>query len=244
MTHTYNISGMTCAGCKSKVEHLLSKVAGVKNIQIDLVKGIAEITMEKHIATETLQAALKDHPKYQLSETVHAPAAQTSEEKSTTSWIQTYKPILIIFAYISAIALIAAGIGNNFNWMTGMRIFMSGFFISFSFFKMLDLNGFADSYASYDIIAKRFRTWGFIYAFIELTLGIAYAINFQPFITNLVTLVVMSISIIGVLQSVWNKRKIRCACLGAVFNLPMSSITIIEDVLMIVMSAIMLLTML
>jgi hypothetical protein len=50
----------------------------------------------------------------------------------------------------------------------------------------------------------------------------------------------MSISLVGVLQSVLNKRKIKCACLGDVFNLPMSTITIIEDALMIVMSLIML----
>ena len=54
----------------------------------------------------------------------------------------------------------------------------------------------------------------------------------------------MTVSIIGVLQSVMNKRKIKCACLGDVFNLPMSTITIIEDALMIGMSVTMLLTML
>ena len=51
----------------------------------------------------------------------------------------------------------------------------------------------------------------------------------------------MSVSIIGVLKSVLNKQKIQCACLGAVFNLPMSTVTIIKDDLMISMSAIMLL---
>ena len=51
---------------------------------------------------------------------------------------------------------------------------------------------------------------------------------------------VMSLSIIGVLQSVLNKKQIRCACLGDIFNLPMSTITIIEDGLMIVMGIIML----
>jgi len=54
----------------------------------------------------------------------------------------------------------------------------------------------------------------------------------------------MSVSIVGVLQSVLNKRKIKCACLGDVFNLPMSTITIIEDALMIGMSGVMLLAML
>ena len=109
---------------------------------------------------------------------------------------------------------------------------------------MLDLNGFAESYSMYDVVAQKVKSWGFIYAFVELALGIAYATSFQPLFTNIITLVVMSISIIGVLQSVLNKRKIQCACLGAVFNLPMSTVTIIEDALMIAMSAIMLIKML
>ena len=46
----------------------------------------------------------------------------------------------------------------------------------------------------------------------------------------------MTISLVGVLKSVLNKQKIQCACLGAVFNLPMSTVTIIEDALMILMS--------
>lgn len=50
----------------------------------------------------------------------------------------------------------------------------------------------------------------------------------------------MTISIIGVLQSVLNKLKIQCVCLGAVFNLPTSTVTIIEDALMIMMSGLML----
>jgi hypothetical protein len=84
-------------------------------------------------------------------------------------------------------------------------------------------------------------TWGYVYAFVELGLGIAYLVGYNPLITNGVTIVVMSISIVGVLQSVLNKKKIQCACLGTVFNLPMSTVTIIEDALMIAMSGAMLL---
>ena len=111
----------------------------------------------------------------------------------------------------------------------------------FSFFKMLNLKGFAESYVMYDVVAKRLPAWAYIYAFTELALGIAFLINFNPLVTNSLIFIVMSISIIGVLQSVLNKKKIQCACLGAVFNLPMSTVTIIEDALMIAMSAWMLL---
>jgi hypothetical protein len=127
--------------------------------------------------------------------------------------------------------------------MQAMQYFMAGFFLVFSFFKLLNLKGFAESYVMYDVLAKRIPVWAYIYAFVELGLGIAYLINFNPFITNSITFIVMSISIVGVLQSVLNKKKIQCACLGAVFNLPMSTVTIIEDALMIAMSGIMILKM-
>ena len=113
---------------------------------------------------------------------------------------------------------------------------MAGFFLVFSFFKLLNLKGFAESYAMYDVLAKKIPVWGYVYAFLELGLGISYLLNFNPIFTNAVTFIVMSISIIGVLQSVLNKKKIQCTCLGAVFNLPMSTVTIIEDALMIIMS--------
>jgi hypothetical protein len=43
-----------------------------------------------------------------------------------------------------------------------------------------------------------------------------------------------------VILAVANKQKIRCACLGTGFNLPMTTVTIIEDLLMVAMSAYML----
>jgi copper chaperone CopZ len=236
MTHTYSITGMTCSGCETKVRHLLSAVPGVSNVTIDLAQGSATVEMNSHVPTTQLQAALAAYPKYSLTDAGNpAPAEIDQEEKK--SWITTYKPILLIFAYITAATVIIEWNHGAFSLMRWMNHFMAGFFLVFSFFKMLDLPGFADSYSTYDIIAKKWRGWGFFYAFIEVALGLAYVANFQPVITNWITLIVMAISIIGVLQSVFNKRKIKCACLGAVFNLPMSTVTIIEDALMIGMSA-------
>ena len=57
MVHTYQISGMTCTGCQKKVEHLLSEVAGVQQVSINLEKGEATLTMDHHIPTTTLQNA-------------------------------------------------------------------------------------------------------------------------------------------------------------------------------------------
>ena len=118
---------------------------------------------------------------------------------------------------------------------------MASFFLVFSFFKMLDLKSFAGSYKMYDLPAKYIPGYAYVYPFIELLLGVLYALDVTPPVyTNVATLVVMGISIIGVIQSVMNKKKIRCACLGSVFNLPMTTVTIVEDGLMIVMALAML----
>ena len=114
--------------------------------------------------------------------------------------------------------------------------FMAGFFLVFSFFKLLNLRGFVDSYAMYDLLALRFKPYGYLYAFIELGLGIAYLSAWQPVLTNWLTLIVMTFSSLGVIHAVMNKQKIRCACLGTIFNLPMSTVTIIEDLLMAAMA--------
>ncbi len=63
MTHTYEVSGMTCTGCQAKIKGLLSQVKGVKNVDIDLSKGEAVIQMEQHIPTSEFQSALKQYPK-------------------------------------------------------------------------------------------------------------------------------------------------------------------------------------
>lgn len=242
MTHTYNINGLTCNGCVTKAKSQFLKLSYVIDADVKLDAPQATITMQKHIPLTVLQDALNKAGNYKITETkTETHSMPLGEEEA--SWLNTYKPILLIGAYILAITLLVEAGNVGFVWHHWMQNFMAAFFLVFSFFKMLDLRGFADSYSTYDIIAKQWKPWGITYAFIELFLGIAYLLRLFPLFTNGVTFVVMTISIIGVMQSVLNKRKIQCACLGAVFNLPMSTITIIEDALMIVMSAVMFITM-
>lgn len=232
MKHEYNIGGMTCGSCAAKVKSALLHVRNVSSVQVDKATDSATIEMSEHIPVGDFQEALKRlDSKYSISS-----ITPSEINEQTKSWFKAYKPILLVFFYILLVSILIQFASAEFDLNEWMRHFMSGFFMTFSFFKILDLSGFADSYMSYDIIAKRWRSWGYVYAFIELGLGIAYLLNCCPLATNVIAFAVMTISIIGVLQSVLNKRKIQCACLGAVFDLPMSTITIIEDALMIVMS--------
>lgn len=239
MTHTYQLTGMTCGGCENKVKSNLLVLPDITAVEVSKDANTATISMDKHIGLETLQQALGGSgSKYQISAAHHN---ETLEEAK--SWAETYKPILLIFGYVTAISLVVSWQDNTINFMVFMRIFMAGFFLTFSFFKMLNLKAFAESYAMYDVVAKKFSAWGYIYAFIELGLGLSFALNLSPNIVNWITLIVMTISILGVLESVLNKKKIQCACLGAVFNLPMSTVTIVEDAIMMAMSAAMLILM-
>ncbi|WP_347173813.1 heavy metal translocating P-type ATPase [Polaribacter uvawellassae] len=60
MKHTYHIHGMTCNGCRSHVEEILSKIDGVSSASVNLEKAEATIKMDAHISIETFQNALKN----------------------------------------------------------------------------------------------------------------------------------------------------------------------------------------
>jgi len=218
--------------CVAKVQASLVNVPKVTTVEVDKATDTATIEMIEHIPLAVLQVNLKkSDPKYSI-----APIGHSEASEQATSWFEAYRPIILVFFYILLVTLLIQYLGGGFELKVWMRHFMAGFFLVFSFFKLLDLKGFAESFKSYDILAKKWSGWPYIYAFMELALGIAYLINCCPLATNLIAFSIMTISIIGVLQSVLNKRKIQCACLGAVFDLPMSTVTIIEDAVMILMS--------
>lgn len=241
MKHQYELTGMTCSSCEAKVKEKLMAVKGIEDVELSHKKNTAEINMSRQIELKELKNALQTlGDKYRITESYESTGVDESESNDK-SWLQTYKPILLIFFYLMGVTLLIQVSHGSFDLMNWMHHFMGGFFLVFSFFKMLDLKGFAKTYQMYDIIARKFPLWGYIYAFTELALGLAFILYFQPLITYSVTFIVMSISIVGVLQTVLDNKKIQCACLGSVFKLPMSTVTIIEDGLMIAMSAFMLL---
>jgi hypothetical protein len=176
-------------------------------------------------------------------------AINSIAKKAGFGLLQTYRPLLLILIYVLAASVLVQlgmhaghgmGVVSSISLHETMRYFMAGFFLCFSFFKLLNLRAFANAYAGYDLLAARWQGWGLIYPFVELALGFAYLANFAPKLTNWITLLVMGFSAIGVIRAVMSKTKIQCACLGTVFQLPMSTVTIVEDVGMVLMAAAML----
>jgi hypothetical protein len=143
----------------------------------------------------------------------------------------------LIFGYVAGVATLVEVAAGRFDLMAWMGHFMAGFFLVFSFFKLLDVPGFAEGYRTYDVVAKRIPAYGLVYPFIELALGIAYLVAPMSVLTNAVTFLVMGISSIGVIQQVLKNSPFQCACLGTIFKLPLSKVTLVEDLLMVAMSA-------
>ncbi|MEZ6150337.1 MAG: hypothetical protein R3C09_09455 [Pirellulaceae bacterium] len=122
-----------------------------------------------------------------------------------------------------------------------MNNFMGFFFLGFAFFKLLNIAKFADAFATYDIVARRSRAYALAYPWVELSLGLLFVTRTLPMLANILTAVIMSVGLIGVVAAVRKKQTIQCACLGTAFNLPMSVVTIIENSVMLAMALAMLL---
>ncbi len=246
-TITYQLQGLHCKACVGRVTQALTPLAD--KVEVSLQPMQAVLTDPRADAAQ-LQAAVAQAGAYAL--VPNKPPAQQNiagaaidNVASNTSWLATYYPLLLILAFILGASVLVqlgqhAGHGMGLSALQAgetMRYFMAGFFLVFAFFKLLDIRAFADAYAGYDLLAARWHGWGLIYPFVELALGIAYLAHIAPQITHWVTIVVMGFSAIGVIRAVLNKNRIQCACLGTVFKLPMSTVTIVEDVGMVLMAA-------
>lgn len=229
------LTDLHCGACVARVRPLLDAAPGVTRWAADTSGPRAVLTVEGEGITAARVGALILPAGYHvLGE--EPPAAPSAPVEKPTSY---YPLALILFFLLGTVALTELAIGR-FDAMRAMGHFMAGFFLVFSFFKLLDVRAFADAYRSYDVVAAKWPAYGYLYPFIELALGAAYLTHFAPVATNAVTLVVMGVSTIGVVKALAVRRKIRCACLGTVFNLPMSVVTLVEDVLMVAMAGTML----
>ena len=235
----YTITGMTCNNCVAKVKAALA--AHAEKAEVTLNPPQVKFTQQR-VDVDALNELLKKVGHYKIgAQILKTPTIAIKDSDVAPATLYSYKPLILVFAYILLVTLVVEYTQGNFELHRFMPNFMAGFFLVFSFFKLLDLTGFANSYAMYDLLAKRVPTYGYIYPFIELALGTAYLLAYKPVLINSITLIVMTFSSIGVILAVLNKQKIRCACLGTGFNLPMTTVTIIEDLLMAAMAAWMLL---
>lgn len=164
-----------------------------------------------------------------------------SMEPNQAEKFKNFLPLIVVFSMILAFSFGVEIYNRSWHTVRFMQNFMASFFIIFAGMKLLNWKGFAEAYRTYDIVAKRSIVYSYIYPLIELGLGLAYLYRFHQPLTNLMTVIVMAVSSVGVAQALSKNQKFQCACLGVVFKIPMTKVTLIEDVLMGVMALVMLL---
>lgn len=140
-----------------------------------------------------------------------------------------YIPLLVIVALTLLAACAKQNAYSDWNWMTWMHDFMGFFLVVFSMFKFFNLEGFADGFQMYDLLAKPVRPYAYVYPFIELALGLGYLAHWQPRAIYIVTVAVMVFGSLGVFNALRKGLDLECACMGTVLKVPLSTVALLED---------------
>ena len=227
MKQIVHVEGMTCEGCASSVEKAIAQLPAVESVSANPKTGVVAVLQQSPVQPDEIKAVLP--PKYALVD--HPSIAPLK--------VNQLFPLGLIFLFlIGGTTIIHYPI---FETQVVFPDFMGLFFVVFSFFKFLDLKGFQQSFRRYDPLAKLLPFYGWVYPFIELTLGVLFLTQLEAQLALWVTLAILSITTVGVIKVLLSREKIQCACLGSVLNLPMTEATLIENAVMIGMAGWMLL---
>ena len=235
MEQQLHIQGMTCQNCREGVMGKLNSIEWVFEAEVSLETGKVILKVDNQIPLNYLSEILGK--KYQIS---NLEEISSEVDQQVKSKLKALFPLFLIFGYlISGTLFLSYLTGASVDQM--MLYFMGLFFITFSFFKFLDYRGFPASFARYDPLARRSLFYAKCYPFLETALGIAFLLSWQLPLVLVVTLIILSSTTYGVLNSLLNKSAIQCACLGTALKLPMTEATLIENGIMIIMSCILIL---
>jgi copper chaperone CopZ len=252
MTHKYSIIGATCSSCIDAIQNILSEIPEVQSVAGTLNPPKVTLELSSHVELADINKILKTNSKYQLTDEEMLMPVDTIGGDSKTK-LSDFIPLFVIFAYILGGSLLLTYVTRGaremsmmpenslWSWMPWMNYFMGIWFALFSLFKFFDLKGFAAGYSTYDIIAKKWSVWGYIYPFAELGLGVLYLLGTFLLATNITTLLLMIVGAVGVSIKLAKKSKIQCLCLGTILKVPLTQITLFENGIMAVMALIMIL---
>jgi glutaredoxin len=150
----------------------------------------------------------------------------------------TYKPVIAVFAMTALMALAAsyAVSGTPFTVRAGE------WFISFSMcvlaiLKLRDVESFSSMFLGYDLLARRWVPYSYVYPFAEALAGILMIAHAFKFISVPVALFIGTIGAVSVIKAVYiDKREIKCACVGGDTNVPLGFVSLTENLMMVAMA--------
>lgn len=170
----------------------------------------------------------------------NADSEKVREKGRGTKWTD-YLPLMVIVA-LTLLAACARQFPEPgaWSWTSSMHDFMGFFLVVFSMFKFFNMEGFADGFQMYDLLAKPFRPYAYVYPFIELGLGLGYLARWQPQTIYTATIIVMIFGSLGVFNALRKGLDLECACMGTILKVPLSTVALVEDLGMAAMAGAML----
>lgn len=257
MERRFGVEGMHCGSCVAKVTAALRGVEGVESAEVGLSPPSARVVAGDGVEFGDLAAAVRGAG-YRLTEPTSndgddgpgesdgrehrhgAVSTEAGDLAAGSASKESLYPLVLIVALITGATVVTNATRGGWSWGSWMADFMGGFFLVFGGFKLLDLPGFVTAYRRYDLVAARVPAWGWAYPFVELGLAAMFLGRWMPMAASIATLALMLVGAAGVLLALRAKTKIRCACLGTALNLPMTTVTLVEDLAMAAMAGAML----
>ena len=251
MENIYQVRGMTCQDCADTIEAGITSSLKVKSATVILEKSqltiISDFSYDESSVDTVLGslgnygvASLVDHSQFQIPLNNISFTTSNPKAGSLVSTIIEYffskKPIFIALSIVIITSFSLQFPSGSFDFNSWMMDYMGIFFVLFSFLKLLNVTGFSNTFKEYDIIAKYIPFFAVGYPFIELGLGLAFLSETFLFVAASGTLLFMISQSIGVVNSLRHSKQIQCACMGSTVNLSISSLTLFENLVMIVMS--------
>jgi len=154
----------------------------------------------------------------------------------------SYTPVIALFsvAALTAVAFTWYAFGTLLAWQT------LGWFVSLSMIllglqKLKDIESFSTMFLNYDLLAKRWVRYGYIYPFIETGAGILMTAMVATWLSAPLALLIGTIGAVSVFKAVYiDKRELKCACVGGDSNVPLGFVSLTENLGMVAMSVVML----
>jgi hypothetical protein len=146
-----------------------------------------------------------------------------------------------VIALFSMTALLALAVSYA---VTGnpLTVRAAEWFIGFSMvvlalLKLQNVEAFATMFLNYDLLAKRWVPYGYVYPFAEGFAGLLMVAGALTWLSVPIALFIGTIGAISVFQAVYvQKRELKCACVGGSSNVPLGFISLTENLMMIAMS--------
>ena len=229
MNEVYKVSGMTCDGCANSIKEALELNKLISSVNISLENENINISSDKSFTVNELNSLIDNLGNYKIyEENIFSKIIEYFSSKKT----------LLLALSLVLISSLSLHIGeDNFELNEWMVSYMGIFFLLFSFLKLIDVKGFSGSFKKYDLISKIIPSFAITYPFIELFLALTFLSGYFLITSYIMTLLFMTSQFFGVFISLQKKEVIKCACMGSSINIDISTLTLIENLLMILMSS-------